>query len=101
MLINRRFGVPLACLCSMAVVVVAAPQALAQQAQATGEVRRIDAATGKIAIKHDAIKELSLPAMTVVYEAAPALLSDIKPGDKVRFTVTRKDGKYIITALSR
>jgi len=101
MLMNRRYAMPLACVCSVAAVVLATPLALAQQAEATGEVRRIDAAGGKITIKHEAIKELSLPAMTLVYEAAPALLTGIKPGDKVRFTVIRQDGKYVITALSR
>ena len=102
MLINHRFSGFLAGLCSVAVVTLVAPQqAWAQQAEAMGEVQRLDVAAGKIAIKHDAIKELGLPAMTVVYEAAPTLLTDIKPGDKVRFTVTRKDGKYLITALSR
>ena len=51
--------------------------------------------------RHDEIKALDLPAMTLVYEAdPPALLSKIKAGDKVRFTATRKDGKYVVTAIT-
>ena len=46
------------------------------------------------------VKALDLPAMTLVYEADPALLAKIKAGDKVRFTAVRKDGKYIVTAIS-
>ena len=73
---------------------------LAQQADASGEVRRVDPAAGKVTIKHDAIKALDLPAMTLVYEADPALLAKIKAGDKVKFTAERKDGKYVVTAIS-
>ncbi len=101
MLMNHRYSMPLVYVCTVATVALAAPMALAQQAEATGEVRRVDATEGKITIKHGAIKELNLPAMTLIYEAPPALLADIQPGDKVRFTVVHKDGKYVITALSR
>ena len=76
------------------------PLAFAQQADASGEVRRVDPAAGKVTIKHDAIKALDLPAMTLVYEADPALLAKIKAGDKVKFTAERKDGKYVVTAIS-
>ena len=69
-------------------------------ATASGEVRRVDAAAGKVAIKHDAISALELPAMTLVYQATPALLANIKPGDKVRFTATRQGGKYVVTEIS-
>ena len=79
---------------------LATPLAFAQQADASGEVRRVDPAAGKVTIKHDAIKALDLPAMTLVYEADPALLAKIKAGDKVKFTAERKDGKYVVTAIS-
>ncbi|CAM4277775.1 RND transporter [Bordetella tumbae] len=69
-------------------------------ATASGEVRRVDAAAGKVAIKHDAISDLELPAMTLVYQASPALLANIKPGDRVRFTAARQNGKYVVTAIS-
>jgi Cu/Ag efflux protein CusF len=29
------------------------------------------------------------------------LLKNIKPGDKVRFTATRQDGKYVVTAIDK
>ena len=69
-------------------------------ATASGEVRRVDAAAGKVTIKHGEISELELPAMTLVYQASPALLADIKPGDKVRFTAARQSGQYVVTEIS-
>ncbi|SIT21129.1 copper-binding protein [Achromobacter sp. MFA1 R4] len=97
---NRKYAAPVAIATAMAVVTLAAPLAFAQQADATGEVRRVDAAAGKVTIKHGAIKALDLPAMSLVYQADPALLANIKAGDKVRFTATRKDGKYVVTAIT-
>ena len=75
--------------------------AQAQQASASGEVRRVDAAAGKITIKHGAISDLDLPAMTLVYHADPALLKDIKPGDKITFTARRESGNYVVTEIRK
>lgn len=100
MAFSRKYSSRMAVATAMAVVSLATPLAFAQQADATGEVRRVDAAAGKVSIKHDAISALDLPAMTLVYQIDPALLAGIKPGDKVRFTATRKDGRYVVTAIS-
>lgn len=75
--------------------------ALAQEATGSGEVRRVDVAAGKITIKHGAIADLQLPAMTLVYRVDPALLQDIKPGDTVKFTAKREGGQYVITRISK
>ena len=83
-------------------MVVATPAAMAQQAQGSGEVRRVDLAKGKITIKQEAIAALELPAMTLVYLAdPPTLLQGVQAGDKVQFTAVRKDGKYLLTAISK
>lgn len=74
--------------------------AMAQEANASGEVRRVDAAAGKVTIKHGAISDLDLPAMTLVYRIDPVLLKNIKPGDKVKFTARREEGRYVITQIS-
>ena len=73
--------------------------AQAQSAEASGEVRRVDAAAGKVTIKHGAIAGLDLPAMTLVYRADPKLLAGLKAGDKVDFTAARQNGKYVVTAI--
>ncbi|MBO1111459.1 copper-binding protein [Bordetella petrii] len=78
-----------------------APATATATATASGEVRRVDAAGGKVTIKHDKITALDLPAMTLVYRADPALLAGIRPGDKVRFTATRQDGRYVVTDISK
>ncbi|AZW24309.1 copper-binding protein [Bordetella bronchiseptica] len=101
MAFSRKYSSRMAVATAMAVVSLATPLAFAQQADATGEVRRVDAAAGKVSIKHDAISALDLPAMTLVYQIDPTLLAGIKPGDKVRFTATRKDGRYVVTAISQ
>ena len=76
--------------------------ALAQEASASGEVRRIDAEAGKLTIKHGAISDLELPAMTLVYIAADrTLLTDLKPGDKISFSAKREGGQYIVTKVSK
>jgi Cu(I)/Ag(I) efflux system protein CusF len=79
---------------------VVAP-AWAQQAGASGEVRRVDAAAGKITLTHGEIPDLKLPAMSMVYRADPSLLQGLKPGDKVTFTARRENGQYVITAISK
>lgn len=75
--------------------------AVAQQAQSSGEVRRVDSEQGKIVIKHGAIPDLELPAMSLAYHAQPDLLKDIKPGDKVKFTAQRENDRYVITKISK
>jgi len=93
---------PFAGRCAVAAAtLVLAAAAQAQQASASGEVRRVDMAAGKVTLKHDAIAALDLPAMTLVYQADPALLAGLKPGDKVSFTAERRDGRYVVTEISR
>ncbi|CAM5529534.1 copper-binding protein [Eoetvoesiella caeni] len=75
--------------------------AIAQQASSSGEVRRVDPAAGKITIKHGAIADLQLPAMTLVYRSDPDLLKDIKPGDKITFTAKREGDKYVVTEIKK
>src|SRR5690554_2578044 len=86
---------------AMAISSFYAVNAVAQEGSASGEVRRVDAAAGKITIKHGEISTLQLPAMTLVYQADPALLADIKPGDKVKFTARREGGQYVVIAISK
>lgn len=71
------------------------------EANARGEVRRMDAAKGTITIKHGAIDDLNLPAMTLQYEADPALLQGIAPGDHVRFRVRHENNRYEVIELRK
>ncbi len=85
----------------LAITTAYSTAAIAQEAQASGEVRRVDAAAGKITIKHGAIPELQLPAMALVYHADSELLTNIAPGDKITFTARREGNKYIVTEIKK
>jgi Cu(I)/Ag(I) efflux system periplasmic protein CusF len=53
----------------------------------TGTVEKVDAAQGKITIDHGPIPNLDMDAMTMVFRAPdPAMLKQVKAGDKVQFT---------------
>lgn len=65
-----------------------------------GEVRKIDKQNKKITLKHGAIKNLDMPPMTMVFQAAdPSLLDKVKVGDKVRFVAANPGGKLTVTEI--
>lgn len=67
---------------------------------AEGEVRRVDKAGGKIALKHGEIKNLDMPPMSMVFKVKDkALLDTVKAGDKVNFTVEEIDGDYTVMSI--
>ena len=78
-----------------------AASALAQAAWTDAEVRKVDARTGKITLKHGEIKNLDMPPMTMVFTATDkALLAGVKAGDKVQFTADKDAaGEYLLTAI--
>lgn len=86
---------------AVAMAACVAVPAQAAEASASGEVRRVDAQAGKITIKHGAISDLGLPAMILVYHAAPELLKGIEPGDKIRFTAKREAEQYVVTSITK
>nr|MBF0684735.1 copper-binding protein [Pseudomonas sp.] len=80
--------------------IVAGAALAAPSASVDGEVRRIDAAAGKVTLKHGPIRELELPAMTLVYVVQdPALLANLKPGDNIRFTADKVGGRYTVLTI--
>ncbi|OYY64308.1 MAG: RND transporter [Burkholderiales bacterium 28-67-8] len=65
-----------------------------------GEVRKVDRELGKITLRHGPITNLGMPGMTMVFKIAdPALLSDLKEGDRVRFFADRINGTITVTAI--
>ena len=67
-----------------------------------GEVTRVDPRTGKLTIRHEEIKNLDMPAMTMVFALQDASqLKDIKPGDKLRFHVEERNGALTISKIER
>ena len=69
-------------------------------AYAEGEVRKVDKDAGKITLKHGPIPNLDMPAMSMVFRAKePAMLDQVKPGDKIRFKAEKVQGALTITAI--
>ena len=65
-----------------------------------GEVRNVDKSTGKISLRHSEIKNLDMPAMSMVFQVKePALLDKVKAGDKVRFTAEQINGDYTVMSI--
>ena len=67
-----------------------------------GEVRKVDKDAKKITIKHGPLSNLDMPAMTMVFQVAdPAMLEQVKAGDKVKFEAEKVGGGYRITRIAR
>ena len=65
-----------------------------------GEITRVDARTGKLTIRHEEIKNLDMPPMTMVFAlSGSAQPASFKAGDKVLFHAEDKDGSLIITRI--
>jgi Cu(I)/Ag(I) efflux system protein CusF len=75
--------------------------AAAQSIAATGTVKSVDEAKGKLVIDHDAIPALNWPRMVMDFQLADkAMAGKIKAGDKVKFDMKEGDkGAYLITAI--
>lgn len=64
------------------------------------EVKKVDKEAGKITLRHAEIKNLNMSAMTMVFRVAdPAMLDQVKAGDKVRFAAERANGAIAIVRL--
>lgn len=71
-------------------------------ALAEGEIRRVDKAAKKLTIKHGPIASIDMPAMTMVFQVRdPALLDQVKAGDKVKFQAEKDGGQYVVTKIQK
>jgi Cu(I)/Ag(I) efflux system protein CusF len=77
--------------------------ALAQSAAANGEVKKVDATTGQITIRHGPIKAFDMKEpMTMVYRVKdPAMLKSVKVGDKVKFELSHDASGYTVTKIGK
>ena len=79
---------------------IAASSALAQSYEGTGVVKKLDTAKGTVTLKHEAIKSLNWPGMTMDFPARDkALLSGLKPEQAVKFELQQQKGTYVITRI--
>jgi len=75
----------------------------AQAPMANGRVTKIDESTGKITLKHGPIKKLDMnEGMTMVFRVQdPAMLKQVKVGDKVKFNADRVNGQITVTRIEK
>ena len=89
---------------TLALSLFASLAASAQDAMVKGEVKKIDQAAGKITLIHGPIKNLDMTDenMTMVFRVQdPAMLKQVKVGDKVQFEAERATAGITITKLQK
>ena len=87
----------------VAVTLAAIHPALAAEELIKGEVRKIDAAAGKITLRHGPIKKFDMDdGMTMVFRVKePAMLGGVKVGDKIEFETDKVDGQFTVTSIKK
>ncbi|OCP15380.1 MULTISPECIES: copper-binding protein [unclassified Ensifer] len=73
----------------------------AQAAEFTkGTVKKLDTAAKKVTIAHEDLKNLDMPAMTMVFRIKDeAILAKLKEGAPIEFVADRVDGKLTVTEI--
>jgi Cu/Ag efflux protein CusF len=76
------------------------PASTVPAAMSTGEVVKVDKALAKITLRHGPLDNLGMPGMTMAFRVGePAMLDQVKPGDKVRFLAEMANGALTIVTL--
>ncbi|WP_244808401.1 MULTISPECIES: copper-binding protein [Caballeronia] len=74
----------------------------AKNSMSHGEVKKVDTAAGKLTIKHGPLENLDMEAMTMVFKVSdPAMLSQVKVGDKIDFVAEEVNGALTVTKLQK
>lgn len=77
-----------------------ATSASAEASMTDGEVKKVDKDAGKITIKHGPIANLDMPNMTMVFRVKdPAMLTQVKEGDKIKFVADKVNGAFTVMKL--
>ncbi|TZG34891.1 copper-binding protein [Agrobacterium sp. B1(2019)] len=76
---------------------LAVPFAAFAQEFTKGTVKKVDADAKKVTIIHEELKNLDMPAMTMVFRVKDdALLAKLKEGANIEFVAEREDGKLVV-----
>jgi Cu/Ag efflux protein CusF len=74
--------------------------ASSNSALSDAEVRKVDAATGMVTLKHGALENVGMPAMTMAFKAKDAaMIKQIHEGDKVKVRIENVNGTLTIVKL--
>ena len=91
---------PLAAIAADAIPPVAQSAAPVADSMSEGEVRKVDKDAGKITLRHGPLQNLGMPAMTMVFAVKdPAMLDQVKVGDKVKFVAESAGGAFTVTKI--
>ncbi len=67
-----------------------------------GEVTKIDKPGARVTLKHNGVKNLDMPPMSMAFKVRdPKVLDGLAVGDKVRFAADKVDGSYVVTTLQK
>lgn len=84
----------------MAAAIALPASALAQTVR--GQIKKVDAASGRVTIDHGPIKNLDMDSMTMVFRMSdPAMLKDLKEGDRILFDADRINDAYTVTKVRK
>ena len=77
--------------------------ALAQAEMVDGQVTKVDESAKKITLRHGPIKKFGMDeGHTMVFAVQdPALLKEVKTGDKVKFLPDRVNGQFVVTKIQK
>jgi Cu(I)/Ag(I) efflux system periplasmic protein CusF len=65
-----------------------------------GQVRRVNKETRRVTLAHGPLTGFDMPAMTMAFPVKdPALLTNLKEGDKVRFTLEKSGENLVVTRI--
>ena len=65
-----------------------------------GVVRKVNTVDSTMTLRHGPLENLGMPAMTMIFRVKePAMLGQVKEGDKVRFVASDVGGKLTVVQL--
>ena len=77
-------------------------RAAAADEYVNAEDRKIDRDNGKLTLKHEALKQFDMAAMTMVFRVSdPAMLDDLAVGDQVRFVPDKANGQFVVKKIEK
>lgn len=83
---------------AFAFALVASTGAVQAAEYTQGLVQKVDLKAKKVTIKHEELKELEMPAMTMVFRTkTDDMLAELKEGQTIEFVVERINGKLTVT----
>lgn len=66
----------------------------------SGEIRRVDKVNIGLVIRHEDIKNLQMPGMTMPFRVKqPKMLDGLKDGDKIRFRAEQSGADLVVTEI--